>query len=50
MRPQLRVVFMSGYNEQHDVIAQALQRRPMRLLQKPFHVAELAAQLRAALD
>ncbi|HEY1722611.1 MAG TPA: PAS domain S-box protein [Magnetospirillaceae bacterium] len=48
--PHLAVVFMSGYNEQHEEIEKARGDRPLRLLQKPFHVAALAAQLRAALD
>jgi hypothetical protein len=41
---------MSGYNEEHEGIDRALAGRPQRLLQKPFHIDLLAAQLRAALD
>jgi PAS domain S-box-containing protein len=48
--PALEVIFMSGYNEQHDEIANARIGRPLRLLQKPFHVEALADQIRAALD
>jgi len=48
--PALEVIFMSGYNEQHDEIVNARIGRPLRLLQKPFHVEALAAQIRAALD
>ena len=40
---------MSGYNELHDALGQTHGRGPVRLLQKPFRVAELAAQMREAL-
>ncbi len=48
--PHLEVVFMSGYNEEHEEIEKARGGRPLRLLQKPFHIEALAVQLRAALD
>ncbi len=48
-RRDLKVVFMSGYNELHDALGQTHGRGPVRLLQKPFRVAELAAQMREAL-
>jgi PAS domain S-box-containing protein len=47
--PDLRVLFMSGYNEEHDALKRIEGRFPVRLLQKPFQPAELAAQIRAAL-
>jgi CheY-like chemotaxis protein len=48
--PTLSVIFMSGYNEQHAEIENAIAGRPMRLLQKPFHAETLAEQVRSALD
>ena len=47
--PDLRVIFMSGYSEQRELLA-ATRGLRFPLLQKPFHVDELATQIRAALD
>ena len=49
MAPALRVIFMSGYSEQRDVLAASRGLR-FTLLQKPFHVDELATRIRMALD
>ncbi len=50
VRPDLKIVFASGYNEEHEAMARTNIGRPLRLLQKPFHAEALAAQIRAALD
>ena len=47
--PDLRVVFMSGYNDEHDAIKRIQGHFHVSLLQKPFQPTELAARLRAAL-
>ncbi len=47
-RPNLRVVYMSGYTE--DAVIQQGRLDPgIRMLQKPFRQEELAAQIDAAL-
>ncbi len=48
--PKLKVIFMSGYTEQRDMLERARGHGTLRLLQKPFHVLELATQIRAALE
>ena len=48
--PDLKVVFVSGYNEEHDALERTRARRPVRLLQKPFLAEELATVVRIALD
>ncbi len=48
--PKLKVIFMSGYTEQRDMLERARGHGTLRLLQKPFHVLELATLIRAALD
>ena len=47
--PQIKVVFMSGHNEEHEAFDRIRGRVPIRLLQKPFQPSELAAQIRAVL-
>ncbi len=48
-RPNLRVLFMSGYTD--DIIAQhGVLEAGMHFLQKPFTTGELLAKLRAALE
>ncbi len=47
--PALKVVFMSGYNDEHDALKRVQGQFQVRLLQKPFQPSELAAQIRAAL-
>ena len=48
--PDLKVIFVSGYNEEHDALERTRARRPVRLLQKPFLAEELATVVRTALD
>jgi signal transduction histidine kinase len=43
-RPDIKVIFMSAYDEKHNVLEGAV-----RLLRKPFHPDELANEIRAAL-
>jgi PAS domain S-box-containing protein len=50
IRPDLRIVLMSGYNDQFETLNQTRWQRPVRSLQKPFPVEELATEIRAALD
>ena len=48
VRPDLKVLYMSGYS--HEAMVHQGRLEPgIRLLQKPFHKNELAAQVRAAL-
>ncbi len=47
--PDLGVVFMSGYNEEHQAFDRIRGRMQIRLLQKPFQPQELEEQIRAAL-
>ncbi len=49
LAPSLKVIFMSGYSEHRDIQA-ATRGLRFPLLQKPFHVDELATQIRAELD
>ncbi|MCK6452798.1 MAG: ATP-binding protein [Alphaproteobacteria bacterium] len=48
-RPDLRVMFMSGYTE-NATLQNGRLKSGVRLLQKPFTKADLAASVRAALD
>jgi PAS domain S-box-containing protein len=48
MRPNLKVLYMSGYTEE-ALIHQGRLDPGIRLLQKPFHNDDLATQVRAAL-
>ncbi|HEY1720012.1 MAG TPA: ATP-binding protein [Magnetospirillaceae bacterium] len=50
LQPGLKVVFMSGYNDEHEAIKRIQGRFQVSLLQKPFQPSELAARLRAALS
>ncbi len=43
-RPDVKVIFMSGYDEKYDLL-----KGSFRLLRKPFQPEELAAEIRAAL-
>jgi len=47
--PALRVILMSGYHED-DAIRKAASAGDVRFLQKPFDMATLAREVRAALD
>jgi len=47
--PQLKVILMSGYNEQ-EVTRQFVGRGPAAFLQKPFRAEELDAAVRRVLD
>lgn len=47
--PELTVIVMSGYSE-GQILHQAVHRRQVRFLQKPFDLATLAREVRAALD
>src|SRR5262249_5824478 len=48
IRPGLKVLFMSGYSAE-AVIHQGRLDPGLRLLQKPFHINDLATHVRAAL-
>jgi CheY-like chemotaxis protein len=48
LRPQLRIVFMSGYTE--DPVVRSIERSPSIFLPKPFTAAALMEKVRAALD
>jgi CheY-like chemotaxis protein len=48
--PKIKVIFMSGHSEQRGMLDRARKRGPIRLLQKPFHLDELATQIKAALE
>jgi signal transduction histidine kinase/CheY-like chemotaxis protein len=48
--PRIKVVFMSGHNEEHEAFDRIRGRVPIRLLQKPFQPSELAAQIHAVLN
>ncbi len=48
-RPDLRVVFMSGYSTHRDLPALGVNGSP-RLLRKPFEKSELAREIRAAFE
>lgn len=48
-RPELRVLFMSGYTEDDALLADGGE-PGQSFIQKPFSIAELAASVRAALD
>jgi len=48
--PHLKIVFMSGYNNMQDSLERTRGSGPVRVLQKPFGIDELAAQIRAALQ
>jgi two-component system, cell cycle sensor histidine kinase and response regulator CckA len=47
--PELHVILMSGYAES-DALHALLRNSPVRFLQKPFGMATLAAEIRAALE
>ncbi|HPW55242.1 MAG: PAS domain S-box protein [Thermoanaerobaculaceae bacterium] len=47
--PDLAVIVMSGYSE-GQILQRAVQRRLVRFLQKPFDLATLTSEVRAALD
>src|SRR5262249_48134370 len=47
MRPDIRVVLCSGFNEQ-DVSTRLGERRPAGFLRKPYHPSELIERLQAA--
>ncbi len=47
--PALKVVLMSGYAQDDDV-RRTVSRGELRFLQKPFDMATLARELRAALE
>jgi two-component system, cell cycle sensor histidine kinase and response regulator CckA len=49
VRPDVRVILMSGFNEQ-DAIAHFTGKGLAGFLQKPFDLAALAARLRGALE
>jgi PAS domain S-box-containing protein len=49
LRPDVRVILMSGYNEQ-GLAGSAIGPELAGFLQKPFHAAELLATVRRALD
>ena len=49
LRPEMRVVFMSGYNEE-EIMHHGIRELSMHLLAKPFSPKELASVVRAALD
>jgi CheY-like chemotaxis protein len=48
-RPGLKVLFMSGYTEDH-VLRHGVQHATIPFLQKPFYPADLTAAVRRALD
>jgi len=47
--PNVKVIFMSGHDEHRSMLDRFRRRGTLRFLQKPFHIDELAAQIRAAL-
>ena len=51
LRPDLKILFMSGYNDLQQAIEQSGSGmgQPARILQKPFQRQELIAQIQAAL-
>ena len=49
LRPEMKVVFMSGYNEE-SILGKRLGEDGTRLIQKPFTPNGLAKQIRQALD
>lgn len=49
-RPDLKVVFVSGYSEDVGAFDRTHWPKPVRLLQKPFRVEELVAEIHAALN
>jgi two-component system cell cycle sensor histidine kinase/response regulator CckA len=48
-RPSMRILFMSGYTDDQIPVA-ATSDGSWKLLQKPFSAAELASEVRSALD
>jgi signal transduction histidine kinase/ActR/RegA family two-component response regulator len=50
MRPELKLVLMTGYAPEADLTADLLVAGRIALLQKPFVASDLAAQIRALLD
>ena len=48
-RPDLRVLYMSGYTE-HDILRRGLVQRDTAFLQKPFTASSLARAVRSVLD
>jgi hypothetical protein len=48
LRPELKVLFMSGYTD--DVLPHDSSFETWRLVQKPFSVEELIVKLRETLD
>lgn len=48
LRPELRVLFMSGYTS--DPLVQKIGRTPALLLPKPFTASDLARKVRQVLD
>jgi DNA-binding NarL/FixJ family response regulator len=48
-RPDLRVLYMSGYTE-NDILRRGLVQRDTAFLQKPFTAASLARAVRSVLD
>src|SRR5262249_44949060 len=50
-RPNVRVIYMSGYTENAlPLDIGTLRKHKATLLQKPFHMDDLAAQVRVALE
>ena len=49
IRPDLRIVFMSGYNEEREELERFKEISPLRLLRKPFRAEEMIEQIRLAL-
>jgi two-component system cell cycle sensor histidine kinase/response regulator CckA len=50
VRPELKLVLMTGYAPEADLTADLLVAGRIALLQKPFVASDLAAQIRALLD
>ena len=48
VRPDLRIIFMSGYSD--DVLVRAIERAPANFLPKPFTASALTVKVRQALD
>ncbi len=49
IRPDVRVILMSGYNE-HSISAQFAGKGPLGFIQKPFRLSELRELLRSTLE
>ena len=49
LRPEIKVLFMSGYTDD-QIIRGGVTTRKVELLQKPFEIAELLQRVRAVLD